>query len=110
MKRTAVTLCLITLALPASAAQSIVGAWDFAESNCKYPTRLGPMSMKNEDVDCRFTSVKRKGNTVTWKGTCNDAEGSASQTVTAKLGSNGRLTIRYAPGGNVLANLVRCGK
>jgi hypothetical protein len=109
VKRALITaLSILAFSLPAAAAQSIVGAWDFPASNCSSPIRLGPMSMKSEDVTCRFTSVTRKGNTVTWKGVCDDAEGSAPQTVTAKLGSNGRLTIRYAPGGNVLAGLMRC--
>jgi hypothetical protein len=101
-------LSILAFSLPAAAAQSIVGSWDFPENKCSSPIRLGPMSMKSDDVDCRFTSVKRKGNTVTWQGTCDDAEGSAAQIVTAKLGRNGRLTIRYAPGGNVLAGLMRC--
>ncbi len=101
------TACLTT---PTLAAKSIVGLWDFPENACSAPIRLSALAMISEDVDCRFSTVKRKGNTVTWKGVCDDAEGSANQTVIAKLNSRDRLTIRYVPGGNVLPNLVRCGR
>jgi hypothetical protein len=95
---------------PTLAAKSIVGIWDFPGNNCSAPIRLSALAMKSEDVDCRFATVKRKGNTVTWKGVCDDAEGSANQTVIAKLNTKDQLTIRYVPGGNVLPNLVRCGR
>jgi hypothetical protein len=88
---------------------SIVGDWRFPEETCANPLRIGPMSLASEDVSCRFASVKRTGNRVTWKGICDGAEGSSEQTVTATE-TKGRLTIRYTPGGNVLEGLVRCGK
>lgn len=44
---------------------------------------------------------------VTWQGVCDDAEGSARQSVIATE-TDGKLTIRYVPGGNVIDNLIRC--
>jgi hypothetical protein len=100
-------LCLATLPALADELRSIVGNWRFAQESCALPIRIGPKSLTSEDVSCRFTSVVRNGRTVTWTGVCEDAEGSANETVVATE-RNGRLTIRYLKGGNVLADLVRC--
>jgi hypothetical protein len=109
-------LCLsgAFLLLPALAMaqqpRSIVGTWTSAGSACTRAAgalTIGPMSLDGEDVLCKFSSVKREGNRVTWQGVCDDAEGSAKQTVIATE-SNGKLTIRYVPGGNVIDNLIRC--
>lgn len=99
------------LALEALAAKpaSIVGNWRFPQESCEQAIRVGPMSLDSEDVACRFTSVKRQGATVTWKGSCDDAEGGSAETVIATE-SDGRLSIRYVNGGNLLAGLVRCPK
>jgi hypothetical protein len=109
MKR--MTLIFLSLALAgpvlAENPRSIVGRWHFSGESCESPIVIGPKSLKSEDVDCRFASVTRKGNTVTWKGVCDDAEGSSNQTVIATQ-DEGRLTIRYVQGGNVLENLERC--
>jgi hypothetical protein len=93
----------------AQSAESIVGAWHFPDENCDSAIRLGAMSMKSEDVNCKFTSVKRVGNRVTWKGVCDDAEGSTQETVVATLKGK-RLTIAYVKGGNVLRDLQKCGR
>jgi hypothetical protein len=93
----------------AQSAESIVGDWHFPNESCDMAIHLGALSMKSEDVNCKFTSVKRAGNRVTWKGVCDDAEGSSAETVVATLKA-GRLTIRYMKGGNVLHDLQRCGQ
>jgi hypothetical protein len=93
----------------AQSAESIVGAWHFPNENCDTAMHVGAMSLKSDDVNCKFTSVKRVGNTVTWKGTCDDAEGTSAETVVATL-KNGGLSIRYMKGGNVLPDLQRCGR
>ena len=102
----AVLLFSSTFAL-AEKPMTIVGEWALPGESCVDAIGIGPMTMKSVDVDCRFTSVKRKGHVVTWKGVCDDAEGSSKQTVIATE-KNGRLTIRYVPGGNTIRNLWRC--
>ncbi len=111
MKTPAIILLFAMLASQAHAAKpaSIVGKWRFAQETCDQAIRIGPLSLDSEDVACRFTSVTRKGRQVTWKGNCDDAEGGSSETVIATE-SDGRLTIRYVNGGNVLPGLVRCPK
>lgn len=110
MKRSFSLLPLLCLASAAAAKPaSIVGDWRFAEESCASAIRIGAMSLSSEDVSCRFSSVRREGSRVTWKGICDDAEGSSAQTVTATE-ADGRLTIRYIPGGNGLADLIRCAK
>ena len=94
----------------AQTAPSIVGTWHSPGNGCKRADgalTIKPMAMEGEDVTCKFSSVSRTGNTVTWKGVCDDAEGSARQTVTATETAKG-LTIRYSPGGNTINNLQRC--
>jgi hypothetical protein len=90
------------------AATSIIGKWDFSAEKCRLPIHISAMSMVHADVNCQFSSVKRRGNTVTWLGICEDDEGTSQETVTARLDRKGRLTISYGRGGNVLRNLVRC--
>jgi hypothetical protein len=103
------SLALILATTPiANAGTSIVGAWDFPNQSCETPIRITAMAIKSDDVNCQFKSIKRLGNIVTWKGQCDDAEGSSEQTVIAKLNSKGELTIKYMPGGNVLVGLRRC--
>lgn len=103
---------LLLLVTPALAQQprSIVGTWHHPGQGCSFEEgamRIGPMSLDSEDVHCKFTSVKREGNTVTWTGSCDDAEGQDRQTVIATETAKG-LTIRYRPGGNVIEGLRRC--
>lgn len=112
LRYTCLALAGLMVALPALAQnpRSIVGTWRFANGSCAVgqgALRIGPMSLDGEDVHCKFTSVSREGNTVTWKGGCDDAEGGSRQTVIATETSRG-LTIRYHPGGNTLENLQRC--
>jgi hypothetical protein len=109
MKFLLLTFTACAFAAPSAAGKpaSIVGNWVFPEESCVNAIAIGPLSLKSEDVDCRFASVKRSGRRVTWKGICDDAEGSSQETVTATE-KNGRLTIRYVNGGNVLKDLRRC--
>ena len=111
MKTWVILALLITIA-PASAQEprSIVGVWALSGQGCargEGSLKIGALSLESEDVTCRFKSVSRKGNVVTWMGPCDDAEGSRMQSVTATE-RNGRFTIRYAPGGNVIEDLRRC--
>jgi hypothetical protein len=90
--------------------RSIVGLWSAPEGGCTMDdgaTKIGPKSLKNSDVSCKFRSVERQGKAVIWKGPCDDAEGSSEQTVTATE-TNGTLTLSYQPGGNVIDGLKRC--
>jgi hypothetical protein len=108
VKHTACLVLLLTTTSVAKAATSIVGTWDFPNQTCENPIHITAMALRSEDVDCHFKSVKRVGNTVIWKGKCDDAEGGSAQTVTARLSANGQLTILYSPGGNVVEKLTRC--
>ncbi len=58
-------------ALPAVAAESIVGVWSTTRA-CKEMDRIyiEPMAVGGEDWTCDFNSVSRKGNVVTWRGRC----------------------------------------
>lgn len=87
--------------------QSIVGKWHFPGESCEAAITIKPMELVSEDVHCVFQSVKRQNRTVIWKGACDDAEGGSVETVIATE-ANGKLTIRYQNGGNVLENLERC--
>jgi hypothetical protein len=109
MKLVTAAALALALASPALAEKpkSIVGEWAFPGGSCQDAISIGPMAMKSTDVDCRFDTVKRKSRQVTWTGVCDDAEGSSRQTVVAAE-KNGRLTISYLPGGNVLEDLWRC--
>jgi hypothetical protein len=94
--------------------RSIVGDWAETREGCASPmagrTRIGAMSLANDEFSCRFTSITRAGATVTWNGTCEDGTGPRSgkqqkSTVTATE-SSARLTIRI--NGNAWAPMIRC--
>jgi hypothetical protein len=91
--------------------RSIVGLWSAPAGGCTRadgPTIIKPLSLQNEDVTCKFWSVKRVGRDVVWKGICDDEEGASEQTVTASE-QKGVLSLSYSPGGNVVKDMVRCG-
>jgi hypothetical protein len=58
-------------ALPAVAAESIVGVWSSTRA-CNEIDRIyiEPMGLGGEDWSCDFNSVGRKVNVVTWRGRC----------------------------------------
>jgi hypothetical protein len=90
--------------------RSIVGLWSAPGGGCTRadgPTTIKSMSLQNEDITCRFVSVKRNGKTVIWKGTCSDVDGTSKQTVVATE-IKGVLSLSYNPGGNVIKDMVRC--
>jgi hypothetical protein len=94
----------------AAKSKSITGLWSAPGGSCKTAdglTTIKAMSLQNDDVICRFRSVKRTGQTVIWRGICDGAEGSTQEVVTATEKS-GKLTITYSPGGNVINDMVRC--
>jgi hypothetical protein len=108
----AIGFAFVFAALPAMAQQyrTIVGVWTFPGQGCSREDgalTIGPMSLDGEDVTCRFRSVRRDANVVTWTGLCDGAEGNNQETVVATEVNN-RLTIRYVRGGNVLNGLRRC--
>jgi hypothetical protein len=104
-------LAVITTLSAATAQQrSITGVWTSPGQGCKREDgalTIKPMALEGEDVSCKFSTVKRTGKTVVWTGICDGAEGADRQRVTATE-ANGKLTISYHPGGNVLENLERC--
>ena len=89
---------------------SIVGVWTLPGQGCKREDgalTIKPLALEGEDVSCKFRTVKRTGNRVEWNGVCDGAEGSSRQKVIA-IEVNGKLTLSYHPGGNVIENLERC--
>ena len=89
---------------------SIIGTWALPGLSCARDDgalTIGAKSLDGADVSCRFATVRREGRTVIWAGVCSDAEGESQQTVTATE-RNGRLTLRYTPGGSVLRDFRRC--
>jgi hypothetical protein len=92
--------------------RSIVGVWSAPGGSCKPSdglTTIMPMGLKNEDITCTFKTVKRIGPKVVWQGVCEDDEGSSNQAVTA-IERNGKLSLGYAPGGNVIQDMMRCSR
>jgi hypothetical protein len=98
----AVATVMLAFGAPAFSAQSIVGSWD--NEDCSRPMVIGQMSLQANDTICRFDTVKRKGNVVTWKGDCDGKK----TTVRAEL-SGGRLSVDIA-GFTFFNDLKRCGK
>jgi hypothetical protein len=85
---------------PAFAAESIVGTWD--NEDCARPMVIGQLSLQANDTICRFDTVKRNGDRVTWKGDC-DGE---PRTVIAEL-SGDELFVEIK-GVTVFTGLKRC--
>jgi hypothetical protein len=110
--RGAAALAFVAALAPglATAERSIVGVWYPPGGGCSLDDggmTIGPKSLVNQDVSCTFSTVRRRGSTVTWRGICDGAEGANEQTVTATE-RNGQLTIRFSPGGNVIPGYRRC--
>jgi hypothetical protein len=108
----AIAFASVFVALPVLAQQyrTIVGVWNFPGQGCSREDgalTIGPMSLDGEDVTCRFRTVRRDANVVTWTGVCDGAEGNNRETVVASEVNN-RLSIHYIQGGNVLNGLRRC--
>jgi hypothetical protein len=91
---------ILALGVPAFSAESIVGTWD--NDDCTRPMVIGRLSMQANDTICRFDSVKRNGNRVTWKGDCNGEQ----STVVAELES-GVLSVDIG-GVSTFNGLKRC--
>jgi hypothetical protein len=103
-RNSVIAIAVLTLALsaPAFSAESIVGTWD--NDDCARPMVIGQLSLQANDTICRFDTVKRKGNRVTWKGDC---DGKRS-TVVAEL-SDGELSVDIS-GGENFNGLKRCDR
>jgi hypothetical protein len=98
----ATLMAALTISTPALSAESIVGTWD--NEDCSRPMVIGPLAMQANDTICRFDSVKRKGDRVTWKGDCNGKK----RTVVAEL-ENGKLNVSIIDG-DVFFGLKRCDR
>jgi hypothetical protein len=64
-------------AIPAHAAESIVGHWARSATACQDPEQhlaIRPLSIGG-GFSCVFSGVQRKGNTVTWSGHCFSPDG-----------------------------------
>jgi hypothetical protein len=110
MRRAALlALMLAALAAQPAAAQSIVGKWAIG-GKCATPLSvivIGPMEFGGEDFYCDFSSVKRTGNTVHWRGRCNFSENGYEPTqVIARL-SGDKLRYRFV-GRGWNGPFVRC--
>ena len=90
---------IVATAVRSEERRSIVGKWSTAEGQCVRPLSLidiGPKSLSGEDFSCDFASVSRKGNVVTFKGTCRfDADNPVRETVVARLAGE-RLYYRFS--------------
>jgi hypothetical protein len=108
----AIIALMLSAASPSYAAKSIVGRWGSDGEACSYaPTTIFPMSIDSPELRCRFSSVSRSGETVTWKGSCGRVfgKGVPDATVTARRYEDGmheRIALRV--NGGVEYDYVRC--
>ena len=104
-------IILVLMATPARAAESIVGIWSHDAAFCKTADKvmIKPLGIEFDYVICHFETVKRSGNTVTWKGACYvdsiRRPETGSGTVEGVL-RNAKLTISGLGFG--MNDLVRC--
>lgn len=87
---------LLAAALPAPAAESIVGTWA-TPGRCGRPLStiaVSPMALAGEDFFCDFTEVSRKDDTVRWRGICTFGVDEEKASVTARL-ERGRLSYQF---------------
>lgn len=92
----AIPLLSLSLAMPAVAAESIVGTWA-TPGKCGRPLStvvVEPMGLSGEDFYCDFASVSRKGDTVHWRGACTFGVDKEDNLVTARL-AKGMLRYRF---------------
>ena len=88
------------------AAESIVGTWAPDPSECTPVggmVAIGPLSLVADELACRFATVVRAGDKVTWRGRCSTGGAAPTPaTVTAALRSgNLAITIDGAPSGTL---------
>jgi hypothetical protein len=95
--------------------RSIVGWWGYPGANCAPAygaISIEAMALWGDDVRCDFTSVVRKGATVTWKGKCSYGQGEeveeqANETVIATE-KGGKLKLNFGALKNDEPPLQRC--
>jgi hypothetical protein len=90
--------------------RSIVGDWTTAGQACTPlagAISIKPMSLSADEMSCTFTSVRREGATVIWRGACENSADERSSGTLRATEANGRLTIVF-PNGVLATNLVRC--
>lgn len=102
---------LLAAALPAGAAETIVGRWGESRDVCQGASAItiSAMGLSSEETVCEFKDVSRSGDVVTWKGTCHvHQEGSRKETVVATLAADKTLSIRFRGSGAEIPGLRRC--
>lgn len=108
--RSLVLATLISLSpVLAEARESIVGEWASRRAECGTPQaiKVEPQALAADEMMCEFPGVSRKGDVVTFRGTCDSGQGAEPETLTATLAGK-RLSLSFAKGGGRIADLVRC--
>ncbi|WP_036292173.1 hypothetical protein [Methylosinus sp. PW1] len=100
------------MSTPTEAAKSIVGKWGSDGEACEFAAMsIGRMEISSPELKCRFNSVSRSGETVTWKGICDRAFGASlsNATVTARSYNDGdRDWISLRVNGGAEHDFLRC--
>lgn len=113
--RTIASLALLgALLLPATvqARETIVGTWRHDDGVCTMADggiQILPMGIRDHDMQCDFRSVTRKGDIVTWKGTCN-AYGESPEPATVVATLRGKLLTLASNGRPWEGRMVRCSR
>jgi len=102
--------CLASGAALAQQPRSIVGHWYLEPSDCgmQFAYKIEPMGIYQDELQCEFDSVSRSGNTVRWKGRCNNSNYDMVKETVVATETNGVLSLRFEIGGGTLGNLKRC--
>ncbi|MDX7951255.1 hypothetical protein P7D22_08700 [Lichenihabitans sp. Uapishka_5] len=90
-----ITAILLAVSVTAPAAQTIVGTWAPDPAACtpaEGMISIEPMALTADEERCTFTDVARRGDVVTWHGSCSDGSARTPTTVMARLHYGG-LTV-----------------
>lgn len=111
MMKLIATAILALVVGSAQARESIVGHWNDAGAECT-PTAgavsIAPLGLGTDDgIMCDFASVSRKGDVVTWKGTCADGPNDPDYRATVVARLRGQA-LRISINGTSWNTLYRC--
>lgn len=102
----------VSLPALAQSPRTIVGEWAPERGDCGTPQaiKVFAKSLAADEMMCEFTNVARKGDVVTFEGTCDSgtASGPEPETLTARLSPSGKLNLVFSKGGGRIAGLLRC--